>query len=382
MYDCFFAKMTRREFLKNTATLCVKAGLASIFLSACTPDTQPQSTPTSTVLAQSQPASTPTTVIATPHARQDVGFEPGYVKLARTGELSKRAEKLWAIMESCQLCPRQCRVNRLKGMSGFCHSPGATLVVASFGPHFGEERPLVGFGGSGTIFFTHCNLRCVFCQNWYISQLGVGEETEIAELAQMMLELQKIGCHNLNIVTPTHYSAHLVKALEIAVEMGVRLPIVYNTSGWERREILEILDGIVDIYLPDFKYWDSAMAAKYSSGAASYPEMTQAAILEMNRQVGVAKPAQGGILQRGLIIRHLVMPNNVAGSEQIMEWIATYLPKDTYVNIMMQYNPLFKALEYPEIARRITKEEYERVVRRAQELGLTNLDIQGYWWLR
>jgi putative pyruvate formate lyase activating enzyme len=164
--------------------------------------------------------------------------------------------------------------------------------------------------------------------------------------------------------------------------MGVRLPIVYNTSGWERLEILEILDGIVDIYLPDFKYWDSAMSAKYSSGAANYPEVTQAAILEMNRQVGVAKPAPGGILQRGLIIRHLVMPNNVAGSEQVMEWIADKLPKDTYVNIMMQYTPLFKALEYPEIARRITKEEYERVVRRAQELGLTNLDIQGYWWLR
>lgn len=382
MYDCFPAKMTRREFLKNTATFCVKAGLASIFLSACAPDTQPTPTPTVAVTPQSQPTLTPTAIVTKLPTSQDVGFEPGYVKLARTGELSRRAEKLWAIMENCQLCPRRCGVNRLKGMSGFCRAPGATLVVSSFGPHFGEERPLVGWGGSGTIFFTHCNLRCVFCQNWEISHLGLGDETEITELAKMMRELQRIGCHNLNIVTPTHYSAHLVKALEVAVEMGVRLPIVYNTSGWERLEILELLDGIVDIYLPDFKYWDSAMSAKYSSGAVSYPEMTQAAILEMNRQVGVAKPAQDGIMQRGLMIRHLVMPNNVAGSEQIMEWIATNLPKDTYVNIMMQYNPLFKALEYPEIARRITKEEYERVVRRAQELGLTNLDIQGYWWLR
>ncbi len=285
-------------------------------------------------------------------------------------------------MESCQLCPRRCGVNRLKGMVGFCRAPGATLVVSSFHPHFGEERPLVGYGGSGTIFFTHCNLRCVFCQNWEISQLGVGSETDITELARMMLRLQTLGCHNINIVTPTHYSALLLQALDIAAEKGLRLPIVYNTSGWERLEILELLDGVVDIYLPDFKYWDSNMAAKYSSGAESYPEVTKAAILEMHRQVGVAKPAQNGIMQRGLMIRHLVMPNDVGGSEKVMEWIAENLPKDTYVNIMAQYTPLYKAYDYPEISRRITKEEYEKVVKRAQELGLTNLDIQGYWWLQ
>ncbi|MBM3135476.1 MAG: radical SAM protein [Chloroflexi bacterium] len=366
MKNYFLAKMTRREFLKNTAELCFKAGLSSIFLYACQPDVpRDQTTPTS-------------------EKRDDLGsgFEPAYLKLYKTGELKKRAEKLWSIMENCQLCPRRCGVNRLKGMSGFCRAPGATLVVASFHPHFGEERPLVGNGGSGTIFFTHCNLRCVFCQNWEISQLGVGSETDVAELARMMLRLQEIGCHNLNIVTPTHYSALLLKALDIAAGMGVRLPIVYNTSGWERLEILALLDGIVDIYLPDFKYWDSSMSAKYSSGAESYPQVTKAAILEMNRQVGVAKPAQDGIMQRGLMIRHLVMPNNVAGSEKVMEWIAENLPKNTYVNIMAQYNPLYKAYDYPEISRRITREEYERVVKRAQEVGLTNLDIQGYWWLQ
>jgi putative pyruvate formate lyase activating enzyme len=209
----------------------------------------------------------------------------------------------------------------------------------------------------------------------------MGRESSVEELAGMMLQLQKIGCHNINLVTPTHYSALILKSLDIAAGLGLRLPIVYNTSGWERLEILEVLDGIVDIYLPDFKYWDSEMAAKYSSGAANYPEVTRAAILEMHRQVGVAKPGPDGIMYRGLMIRHLVMPNDVAGSEKVMEWIAENLPKDTYVNIMSQYTPLYKAYEYPEISRRITREEYVRVVKKAQELGLTNLDIQGYWWL-
>lgn len=285
-------------------------------------------------------------------------------------------------MEKCQLCPRKCGVNRLKGMKGFCRAPGSQLVISAFHPHFGEEKPLVGKRGSGTIFFTHCNLRCVFCQNWEISHIGRGTERNINDLADMMLFLQKIGCHNINLVTPTHYSPHILKALDVAVERGLTLPIVYNTSGWERLEILKVLDGIVDIYLPDIKYWESSMAAKYSSGAESYPHITKEAILEMYRQVGTAKPAKDGIIYRGLIIRHLVMPNNVAGSEKIMEWIAKVLSKDTYVNIMAQYTPLYKAFDYPEISRRITKEEYVKVVNKAKELGLSNLDIQGYWWLR
>ncbi len=365
MENRFSEKMTRREFLKNTSGACIKIGLSSIFLYSCKPD--PTHSKTNTAVQKS--------------GNTDVGFEPAYLKLHNTGELGRHAEKLWGIMEGCQLCPRRCGVNRLKGMSGFCRAPGATLIVSSFHPHFGEERPLVGRGGSGTIFLTHCNLRCVFCQNWEISQHGVGSKRDIEDLTRMMLKLQEIGCHNINLVTPTHYSAHILKALDVAAERGLRLPIVYNTSGWERLEIIEILDGIVDIYLPDLKYWNSAMSAKYSSGAESYPEVTKTAILEMNRQVGMTKPAKDGIMQRGLMIRHLVMPNNVGGSEQVMEWISEALPKNTYVNIMAQYNPLFKAYDYPEISRRITREEYKNVVKRAQELGLTNLDIQGYWWL-
>ena len=348
-------KMTRRCFLENTAQLCFSLGLPSLFLASGKAD-----------------------------AAVDcgAGFEPAYLKLHKTGELKKRAEELWAIMEGCRLCPRTCGVNRHEGESGVCQAPGTTLVISASHPHFGEERPLVGKGGSGTIFLTHCNLRCAFCQNWEIANLGRGSERTIDDFAGMMIELQEIGCHNINLVTPTHYSAHILKAIDMAAERGLRLPIVYNTSGWERLEILELLDGIVDIYLPDFKYWDSEMSARYSSGAESYPEMTAEAILEMHRQVGVAKPVRDGIMQRGLMIRHLVMPNNVGGSEKVMEWIAGNLPKDTYVNIMAQYSPVFKAYDYPELSRRITKQEYIKVVEKAKDLGLTNLDVQGYWWLK
>jgi len=361
MEELFLKKFARRDFLKKSGQLCLQLSLSSILLDS--------------VAGKGK-------ALVKESATIDTDFEPAYLKLHRSGELKRRAEKLWKIMEKCQLCPRRCGVNRLKGKSGFCRAPGAQLVVSSFHPHLGEERPLVGKGGSGTIFLTHCSLRCVFCQNWEISHLGRGSERNIDELAEMMLQLQKIGCHNINLVTPTHYSAPILKALDIAAGKGLRLPIVYNTSSWERLEILKILDGIVDIYLPDIKYWDSEMAAKYSSGAESYPEITRKAVLEMHRQVGVAKPAKDGIMHRGLMIRHLVMPNNVAGSEKVIEWIAKNLPKSTYVNIMAQYNPLYKAYDYPEISRRITCEEYVKAVDRAKELGLTNLDIQGYWWLQ
>ncbi len=304
-------------------------------------------------------------------------YTPGYLKLHKTGDLKKRGEKLWAIMESCELCPRTCGVNKLKGEKGFCEA-NAQLEITSYHAHYGEEDPLVGEGGSGTIFFTNCGLRCVFCINWEISQGGEGYKRSIEELADMMLALQKRGCHNINIVTPTHYSPHLVLALDTACEKGLRLPLVYNTCGWERLEILKILDGIVDIYLPDFKYADGSMADTYSSGAATYPEVTQQALLEMYRQVGTAKPAENGLMYRGLMIRHLVMPNNVSGTKQVIEWIAEHLPKDTYLNIMSQYRPMYKAFDYPEIARRITRKEYNDAVTWAKEAGLTNLDIQGY----
>jgi putative pyruvate formate lyase activating enzyme len=298
------------------------------------------------------------------------------VKLHETGELKARGERLWRIMEKCELCPRTCHVDRLAGQEGFCHA-SSTLEISSYHPHHGEERPLSGRGGSGTVFFTNCGLRCVFCINWEISIGGEGTERSIDDLARMMLKLQEIGCHNINVVTPTHYSAHIVLALDRAAGKGLRLPLVYNTCGWERVEILEVLDGIVDIYLPDFKYADGAMAAQYSSGARGYPEHTKAALIEMNRQVGVARPAADGVMYRGLMIRHLVMPNRVSGSKRVFEWIAANLPKDTYLNIMSQYRPMHKAHEYPDIARRLTRGEYRDAVRWAREAGLTNLDIQG-----
>lgn len=307
------------------------------------------------------------------------GFEAAYLALHRSGELKRRAGALRDMMGACRLCPRECGVNRLQGEAGFCRAPGARLVVSSAQPHFGEEDPLVGRNGSGTIFFSHCGLRCSFCQNWEISMEGEGAECGAGDLAAMMLGLQGLGCHNVNLVTPTHYAAHILEALELAAGQGLRVPVVYNTSGWERLEVLRLLDGVVDIYMPDFKYWDGAMAAKLSSGARSYPETTAAAILEMRRQVGAAGFTRDGVMLRGLIVRHLVMPNDAAGSGKIMEWIARNLPKDTYVNIMAQYHPAWKALDHPEIARKVTAGEYRAVVGKAVELGLTNLDIQGVW---
>jgi putative pyruvate formate lyase activating enzyme len=306
-------------------------------------------------------------------------FEPGYLALHRSGELKKRGQHLWDLMHECKLCPRECGANRLSGQRGFCQASDK-LEIASHHPHFGEEKPLVGENGSGTIFFSNCSLQCVFCINWDVSQGDQGSIRSIDELANMMLHLQNIGCHNINVVTPTHYSAHILLALDKAAKAGLRQPLVYNTCGWERPEILKMLDGIVDIYLPDFKYADSSMASKYSSDAETYPELTKKTLLEMHRQVGVAKPAKDRLMYRGLMIRHLVMPNNVSGTCQIVEWIASHLPKDTYVNIMSQYRPVYKAFDYPDISRSITRKEYEQAVDCAQKAGLTNLDIQGVPW--
>ncbi len=312
-------------------------------------------------------------------AKAEKAFEPAYLKLHRGGELKKRGQELWDSMKECHLCPRgdsESKYDRLAGEEGHCKAT-SDLIIASYNPHFGEERPLVGTHGSGTIFFSHCSLRCVFCINWEISHKGEGKKRSIAELAGMMLSLQRRGCHNINLVTPTHYSAHILLALDMAASKGLRLPIVYNTCGWERIQILEKLDGVVDIYLPDFKYWDEAMATKYSGEAESYPEVCQVALEEMHRQVGAAKPDADGLMRRGLMIRHLVMPNGVSGSEKIMAWIGDTLPKDTCVNIMSQYRPCHKARDYPEIARPITRNEYRSAVAAARKAGLTNLNIQG-----
>lgn len=307
----------------------------------------------------------------------DSGVEPSYLALHRTGELQKRGEALWQIMESCRLCPRMCGANRLKGEKGFCGAD-SQLMISSYHPHFGEEDPLVGKAGSGTIFMTHCSLRCVFCCNWEISQGGKGYERTLEKMTDIMLVLQDRGCPNINFVTPTHYAPHIVLAVDIAAGKGLRIPLVYNTCGWERVEILKQLDGIVDIYLPDFKYADGEMADRYSQGASTYPELTKQALLEMHRQVGVAKPGNDGLMHRGLMIRHLVMPNKVGGSREVISWIAGNLSKDSYVNIMSQYRPLYKAMDYPRINRRISREEYAGVVDWARQNGMTNLEIQGY----
>jgi putative pyruvate formate lyase activating enzyme len=313
----------------------------------------------------------PTNLHAIPKKAE--GWRPAYEKLEKEGKLDQRIKKAYSIFQRCQLCPRQCGVNRQKGEKGFCRAP-AKAMVYSYHPHFGEEVPLVGDNGSGTIFFSNCNLRCIFCQNWPIAHEGRGKEVEDEELADMMIDLQKMGCHNINLVTPTHVMPNILGATRIALKKGLRLPIMYNTSGYERIDMLKITEGIVDIYKPDMKYMDADQAGKYSSGASDYPEVTKKAILEMHRQVGVLQSDKQGLAIRGLIIRHLVMPNRVAGTEKFVKWVAENLPKNTYVNIMAQYRVEYKAYDYPEIARGITVQEFLEAMDWAQKYGLVNLD--------
>ena len=301
---------------------------------------------------------------------------PCYAQLEEEGELANRVEQAYSIFRHCELCPRRCGVNRHNGERGFCRAP-AKLMVYTAHPHFGEEISLVGKKGSGTIFFSNCNLRCVFCQNWPISIKGYGEEVQDEDLADMMIYLQKIGCHNINLVTPTHVMPNILNATRVAFKKGLRLPLVYNTSGYERVEMLKILDSIVDIYLPDMKYMDVDKASQYLSVASDYPEVSQKAVLEMHRQVGKHVVNSRGIAIHGLMIRHLVMPNNAAGTKKFVRWVAENLPKSTYVNIMHQYFPDYKALEYPEINRRISVKEYLEAMHWADEYGLTNLDPQS-----
>jgi putative pyruvate formate lyase activating enzyme len=297
---------------------------------------------------------------------------PPYLQLHKTGELDKRVEQLYSIYENCHLCPRDCRVNRVKGQMGKCQAT-ATVKVSSAAPHFGEESPLVGRGGSGTIFFSNCNLRCIYCQNYTISIEGEGIEIADRRLAETMIKLQAMGCVNINFVTPTHYLPSIVKAVSLAIPLGLRIPLVYNTSGYEKLEILQLLDNVIDIYLPDCKYTDSSHAAKYSDGAYNYPYYAKIALKEMFRQVGDLK-IKRGIAERGLIIRHLVLPNRLSGTKEFLEFVAENLPKTTYINIMRQYRPEYKALEYPELSRRITRKEYSEALNWAEQLGLHRLD--------
>ena len=293
---------------------------------------------------------------------------PSYLSGEIKRQLPERVRLLRERLAPCRLCPRECRVDRLKGELGVCRA-GARARVASAFPHFGEEEPLVGWGGSGTIFLSHCSLRCVFCQNADISHGGVGSDVAPDELAAIMLRLQRLGCHNINLVTPTHFVPQIVEALQIAAERGLQLPIVYNCGGYESVETLRLLEGIVDIYMPDVKFADTELAKRYLA-APDYFDRAREAVLEMHRQVGDLQINSLGLAERGLLIRHLVMPGLAEDSKKILEFIARDVSKDTYVNIMAQYRPHYRAHEYPEIARRIFGSEYWEVVRYARELGL------------
>ncbi|MGK7344930.1 MAG: radical SAM protein [Candidatus Nitrospinota bacterium M3_3B_026] len=298
-----------------------------------------------------------------------MAYLPGYVALHNAGELQKRAEKLVAIMKRCELCARKCHVNRLKGELGVCRAP-AELMVSSVFPHFGEEPELVGRYGSGTVFLTHCNLRCIFCQNYEISHLGQGSFISPEELADLMIGLQNRGCHNINFVTPTHYAARIVESLDIAAGMGLELPVVWNCGGYENVDVIRLLDGIVDIYMPDIKY-SSREAAREYSAAPDYPKVVKDVVKEMHRQVGDLDVDFRGIARRGLLVRHLVMPNDAAGSEEIFRFLAEEVSKNTYVNIMDQWRPLYKAGRHERINRPITSAEHKAAVEAARRHGLS-----------
>ena len=300
-------------------------------------------------------------------------WTPAYEILENDGKLAARIEQAHQIFEECRLCPRECGVNRLENERGFCRAT-AKPVVYSAQPHLGEEESLVGRRGSGTIFFSNCNLRCVFCQNWPIAHEGRGKGISDQDLANMMLYLQRIGCHNINLVTPTHVMPNILSATRMALKKGLRIPLVYNTSGYERVEILTILDGIVDIYLPDMKFMDADQAELYMAGASDYPQVAQKAVAEMHRQVGLHQTDPKGVATRGVMIRHLVMPNHVAGTRKFVSWVAENLPKSTYVNIMHQYHVDYKAYDYPKISRGISAEEYLEAMKWAEQWGLANLD--------
>jgi putative pyruvate formate lyase activating enzyme len=295
-----------------------------------------------------------------------------YLELYRSGKLRERVEAAVSLLESCSVCPRSCGVNRLAGDAGECRTP-REAVVSSYGPHFGEEAPLVGRHGSGTIFFTNCNLRCLFCQNYSISQLGEGQKVSKEELAYMMLSLQAKGCHNINLVSPTHVVPQILEALELAVESGLHLPLVYNSGGYDSVETLRILDGIVDIYMPDMKY-DNEETARELSGIENYPEINKAAVKEMHRQTGDLKINEEGVAQRGLLVRHLVLPDGLAGTKGIVDFLSKEISRNTYVNIMSQYYPCHKAFQIPSLGRRISPLEFREALSLAQEAGLSRLD--------
>lgn len=294
---------------------------------------------------------------------------PRYLNI-KEEEFDRRIEKAYKLLSPCEVCPRKCRVNRLEGEKGFCRS-GEEAIVSSYNAHFGEEPPLVGCSGSGTIFFTNCNLKCVYCQNYPISQLGNGNKVSLLELAKIMLALQKRKCHNINLVTPTHFVPQILKSLKLAIKMGLRIPIVYNTSSYDSVNTLKLLDGVVDIYLPDARYADNEIAKKYSA-APNYFEIMKKALKEMHRQVGDLVTDKIGIARSGLIVRHLVLPEGLSGTKKIMRFIAREISPHTYISLMAQYFPAYQAGQFSAISRRINKEEYKEALEAFKEENLEN----------
>jgi putative pyruvate formate lyase activating enzyme len=299
-------------------------------------------------------------------------FTPSYIEAHRTGKLAERVKELFCILGNCRLCPRQCEVNRLEDEKGICKT-GRLAMVSSFNPHFGEEDPLVGTNGSGTIFMTNCNLLCIFCQNWDISHQEEGSEVTSRALSGMMLHLQRMGCHNINFVTPTHVIPQILDGLSYAIEAGLNVPLVYNSGGYDAVETLSLLEGIFDIYMPDFKFWDPEMTRVYLK-AKDYPERARESLKEMHRQVGDLVLDEKGIAQRGILLRHLVMPEGIAGTKDIMRFVSNEISPNTYVNIMNQYRPCGLAYRKKPLDRCITQAEYEAAVEAAREEGITRLD--------
>ncbi len=299
-------------------------------------------------------------------------FEPAYLRLLASGELDERARIASRHLESCDLCANRCRVNRRDTTRGAACGTGERARVHAAFAHFGEEACLTGRAGSGTIFFSSCNLRCVYCQNWELSWEGAGRDASPEELAGMMLSLQREGCHNVNLVSPSHVVAQVLAALPIAAREGLRLPLVYNTAGYDSPEALALLDGVVDVYMPDMKYADATLARRYSH-VRDYVAVNRAAVREMHRQVG-ALVVEGGIARRGLLVRHLILPSGLSGTEEVLRFIAEEISPDTYLNLMGQYRPCFRAFEHEVLARRPTPAELHDAWEAAHRLGLRRLD--------
>jgi putative pyruvate formate lyase activating enzyme len=301
--------------------------------------------------------------------------DASYVKLIEQGKLAEKIRSVRSMLHACTLCPRECRVDRLSGQTGVCKT-GAYAWVSSYTPHYGEEAPLVGTNGSGTIFFAHCNLLCIFCQNFDISHEGIGQEVSAEQLAAIMIDLQRMGCHNINFVTPSHVVWQILEALAIAAENGLRVPLVYNSGGYDRVETLQLLEGVFDIYMPDFKFWDPRVAEE-TCNAPDYPEVARNALREMHRQVGDLVIDGNGIARRGLLVRHLVLPESLAGTREIMRFIADDISTNTYVNIMTQYRPCGRAAEVRELAAYPTETDFQKARRAAIEAGIRRLDRPG-----